>query len=152
MILFYLDNFRTMFVYNYVIKGSKGIIDACLHACICKAQIRRSIIYAASFVAILSQRKARKPRPPRAYTCCPGSEQRSCLESVELCFDTQKCTGRDAGARSYRAMEGEQRRFRQPEKIYKHNSYRILTAQRSEQGSAWTLTVAATYMPSLAPQ
>ena len=35
------------------------------------------------------------------------SDERSCLESVELCFDTQKRTGRDAGARSYRAMEGE---------------------------------------------
>ena len=39
MILFYLDNFRTMFVYNYVIKGSKGIIDACLHAVISTTMI-----------------------------------------------------------------------------------------------------------------
>ena len=67
MILFYLDNFRTMFVYNYVIKGSKV---SSMHACY----------------------------PERIAEL---------FKSVELCFDTQKCTGRDAGARSYRAMEGE---------------------------------------------
>ena len=48
-------------------------------------------------------------------------------------YESQKCPCMDAGTRSYRAREGEQRRFRRAQKTFKHNSYRILIAQRSSR-------------------
>jgi hypothetical protein len=53
----------------------------------------------------------------------------------------------DGWGRRYAPRTAHKSRFRRALKTQKHNPYSILTAQRSEQGSAWTLAVAAAYVP-----